>query len=62
MAGQLAVDASSLYAKNLLNFITPMIDKETKALAIDWDDETITGTCLTRDGQIVHPSLREGGN
>ncbi|WP_339834168.1 Re/Si-specific NAD(P)(+) transhydrogenase subunit alpha [uncultured Parvibaculum sp.] len=62
VAGQLAVDASSLYAKNLLNFITPMIDKETKVLAIDWDDETITGTCLTRDGQIVHPSLREGGN
>ena len=62
VAAQLAVDASSLYAKNLLNFITPMIDKETKALAIDWDDETITGTCLTRDGQIVHPSLREGGN
>jgi len=62
VAGQLAVDASSLYAKNLLNFITPMIDKETRALAISWDDETITGTCLTRDGQIVHPSLREGGN
>ena len=62
VAAQLAVDASSLYAKNLLNFITPMIDKETKALKIDWDDETITGTCLTRDGQIVHPSLREGGN
>ncbi|MBX3494379.1 MAG: Re/Si-specific NAD(P)(+) transhydrogenase subunit alpha [Parvibaculum sp.] len=62
VAAQLAVDASSLYAKNLLNFITPMIDKETKALKIDWEDETITGTCLTRDGQIVHPSLREGGN
>ncbi len=62
VAAQLAVDASSLYAKNLLNFITPMIDKETKALAIDWDDETITGTCLTRDGQVVHPSLREGDN
>ncbi|MBX3489051.1 Re/Si-specific NAD(P)(+) transhydrogenase subunit alpha [Parvibaculum sp.] len=62
VAAQLAVDASSLYAKNLLNFITPMIDKETKALKIDWDDETITGTCLTRDGQVVHPSLREGGN
>ncbi|MBX3496524.1 MAG: Re/Si-specific NAD(P)(+) transhydrogenase subunit alpha [Parvibaculum sp.] len=62
VAAQLAVDASSLYAKNLLNFITPMIDKETKALKIDWEDETITGTCLTRDGQVVHPSLREGGN
>lgn len=62
VAGQLSVDASSLYAKNLLNFITPQIDKDSKALAIDWEDEIITGTCLTRDGQVVHPSFREGGN
>jgi len=62
VAAQLSVDASSLYAKNLLNFITPLIDKETKALAINWEDEIITGTCLTKDGQVVHPSLREGGN
>ncbi|MDP1628472.1 Re/Si-specific NAD(P)(+) transhydrogenase subunit alpha [Parvibaculum sp.] len=62
VAGQLTVDSSALYAKNLLNFITPLIDKETKALAINWEDEIITGTCLTRDGQVVHPSLREGGN
>ncbi|MBC7103746.1 MAG: Re/Si-specific NAD(P)(+) transhydrogenase subunit alpha [Parvibaculum sp.] len=62
VAAQLSVDASALYAKNLLNFITPLIDKETKALAIDWEDEIITGTCLTKDGQVVHPSFREGGN
>ncbi|ABS63672.1 NAD(P)(+) transhydrogenase (AB-specific) [Parvibaculum lavamentivorans DS-1] len=62
VAGQLAVDSSALYAKNLLNFITPLIDKETKALAINWEDEIITGTCLTRDGQVVHPSFREGDN
>jgi NAD(P) transhydrogenase subunit alpha len=60
VAAQLAVDASALYAKNLLNFITPMIDKETKSLKVNWEDETITGTCLTKDGQIIHPSLREG--
>ncbi|GMV64078.1 MAG: putative NAD(P) transhydrogenase, alpha1 subunit PntAA [Parvibaculum sp.] len=62
IAAQLSVDASALYAKNLLNFITPLIDKETKALAINWEDEIITGTCLTKDGQVVHPSFREGGN
>ncbi|MCF8470299.1 MAG: Re/Si-specific NAD(P)(+) transhydrogenase subunit alpha [Parvibaculum sp.] len=62
VAGQLSVDASSLYAKNLLNFITPQIDEDTKTLAINWEDEIITGTCLTRDGQVVHPSFREGGN
>ena len=35
-----AIDASMLYAKNLLNFLTPLIDKE-KGLTINWDDEII---------------------
>jgi NAD(P) transhydrogenase subunit alpha len=34
-----------------------MIDKETKGLKINWDDEIIKGTGLTRDGKIVHPAL-----
>ena len=55
---RIAVDASALYAKNLLNFITPLIDKETKGLKIDWNDEIIKGTLLTRDGQVVHPQLQ----
>ena len=58
--GRVAVDASALYARNLLNFITPMIDAESKALAIDWDDEIITGACMTRDGAVVHPMLTDG--
>ena len=24
----------------------------------DWNDEIIKGTCLTRDGEIVHPALK----
>lgn len=59
---RLAVDASALFAKNLLNFLTPLADKESKGLKINWDDEIITGTCVARDGQVVHPALRaEGG-
>src|SRR5262249_21483220 len=54
---RIAVDSSALYARNLLNFLTPLIDKETRTLKIDWDDEIIKGTALTRDGRIVHPSL-----
>jgi proton-translocating NAD(P)+ transhydrogenase subunit alpha len=54
---RIAVDSSALYARNLLNFLTPLIDKETRTLKIDWDDEIIKGTALTRDGQVVHPSL-----
>jgi NAD(P) transhydrogenase subunit alpha len=61
MASRIAVDASALYARNLLNFVTPLVDKETKGLKIDWDDEIIKATALTRDGQIVHPQLSGKG-
>ena len=54
---RLAADASALYAKNILSFVTPLIDPESKVLKIDWEDEIITATALTRDGRIVHPSL-----
>ncbi len=57
MAGRLAADASNLYAKNLYNFLVPLIDKETGALNIDWQDEIIKGTALTRDSKIIHPSF-----
>ena len=57
LPGELATDSSSLFARNLLNFITPMVDKETKALKIDLNDEVVKGTLVTRDGQVVHPSL-----
>ncbi len=56
-----ATDASALYSKNLLNFITPLVDEESKSLNIDWEDEIITGTLLTKDGAIVHERLK-GGN
>jgi NAD(P) transhydrogenase subunit alpha len=58
--GRIPVDASAMYAKNLLNFITPLIDSESGALAIDWEDEIVAGTLLTRDGAVVHPSLKAG--
>ena len=57
VAGRLAEDASQLFAKNLLNFITPLVDGETKTLAIDWEDEIVTGTLVTKDGKVVHPRL-----
>jgi NAD(P) transhydrogenase subunit alpha len=55
---RIAVDATSLYARNLLNFVQLLIDKETKALKIDWEDEIVKGVALTRDGQVVHPNFK----
>jgi NAD(P) transhydrogenase subunit alpha len=54
------VDASALYAKNILNFIAPMIDEETRSLKIDMDDEIIRGTLVTHEGHIVHSMLKGG--
>ncbi len=55
---RIAVDTTSLYAKNLLNFIQLLIDKETKALKINWEDEIVQGVALTRDGQVIHPNFK----
>ena len=58
LPGRLAVDASSLYARNLFNFVSLFVDKKTGALALNWDDEIVKGAGLTRDGAVVHPSLK----
>ncbi|HCS69946.1 MAG TPA: Re/Si-specific NAD(P)(+) transhydrogenase subunit alpha, partial [Rhodospirillaceae bacterium] len=59
LPGRLAQTASDLYAKNLLNFLTPLTDKEkTGTLAIDWDDEIVKGCCVTRDGAVVNARVK----
>ncbi len=55
---RIPADTSALYARNLFNFIKPMIDEESRSLAIDWDDEVIKGALLTRDGAVVNPALK----
>lgn len=57
--GRLAASASALYARNLQAFVETMIDKKTKAMAVNWDDELIKATLLTKDGTIVHPNFQE---
>jgi NAD(P) transhydrogenase subunit alpha len=59
LPAELATDSSSLFSRNLLNFITPMVDKETKALKVDLNDEVVKGTLVTQDGRVVHPSLAQ---
>jgi NAD(P) transhydrogenase subunit alpha len=58
VAGRLPATASSLYARNLYAFVETLVDKSTKALAINWDDEIVKATALTRDGAVVHPSFQ----
>ncbi|MDP3067176.1 MAG: Re/Si-specific NAD(P)(+) transhydrogenase subunit alpha [Methylocystis sp.] len=53
LAGRMASTASSLYAKNLLAFVETLVSKDTKQLAINWEDELVKATALTRDGAVV---------
>ena len=57
LPGRLAESASSLFARNILSFLSLLIDDETKTLKIDTEDEIIAGTLVTRDGKVVHPSV-----
>jgi H+-translocating NAD(P) transhydrogenase subunit alpha len=55
--GRLAATASSLYAKNLYAFLEILIDKKIKMPAVNWDDDIVKATALTRDGAVVHPNF-----
>ena len=52
------VDTSTLYARNLFNFIKPMVNQESHALEIDWEDEVVRGALLTKGGEVVNPVLK----
>jgi len=53
--GRLAPTASSLYARNLLAFLDTLVDKKEKKLAVNFEDELVKATCLSREGALVHP-------
>ncbi|MBB5518643.1 Re/Si-specific NAD(P)(+) transhydrogenase subunit alpha [Amphiplicatus metriothermophilus] len=55
--GRLPADASSLYARNVYNFVAAFWDKEEKRFAVDWEDEIVKGVALTRDGRTIHPQF-----
>ncbi|MEM6664768.1 MAG: Re/Si-specific NAD(P)(+) transhydrogenase subunit alpha [Pseudomonadota bacterium] len=57
LPGRLPSTASNLYARNLYAFLETLVDKDAKALAVNWDDELVAATALTRDGKVVHPTL-----
>ncbi|MCK8783462.1 Re/Si-specific NAD(P)(+) transhydrogenase subunit alpha [Roseomonas sp. NAR14] len=55
--GRIPAAASSLYARNLLTFLTTFWDKEARAPKLPPEDEIVRGVTLTRGGAVVHPQL-----
>jgi NAD(P) transhydrogenase subunit alpha len=48
-----AADASSLYARNLLNFFNLLVDPKSGELKLNREDEIIAGALVCIDGQVV---------
>lgn len=57
VASSMAPQASEMFCKNVLNFLTPMF-KEGE-LNIDWNDDVIKGSAATHDGQVVNEALKK---
>jgi NAD(P) transhydrogenase subunit alpha len=57
MAGRIAASSSALLARNIYAFVEPMIDKESKTLRIDRQDDIVAATLLTAEGAVVHPAF-----
>ena len=56
LAGRVAVDASQMYARNLAAFVDGITDDQA-GLAVDFDDEIVSASCITHDGKVTHPRL-----
>ena len=57
ISSRIATDSSALYARNLMNLLGIMVDKDGN-LALNMDDDIIKATVLTKSGQIVHPNFQ----
>ena len=55
LPGRIATDASALYARNLVSFLTLLV--KDGQLAPDFEDEIVKGALVTRAGSVVHPAL-----
>lgn len=57
LPSMLAEHASDMYARNLLNFFTPLV--KDGAISIDWNDEVYARSVVTHDGEIKHEATRK---
>ncbi len=54
---RIAIDASALFSRNMLNYLGLILDKTEKVIKVDWNDEIIKATVLTHNSKIVHPNF-----
>jgi NAD(P) transhydrogenase subunit alpha len=52
LAGMVAADASALYARNVIDFLKLVIDRDAR-LTIDTEDEIVRAVMVCRDGKVL---------
>ncbi len=57
LPSDLAYHASEMYSKNITTFLLDMV--EEGELVLDFDDEIVAGTCITKDGKVIHARTLE---
>ena len=50
-------DASKLYGKNIINFLQ-LITGEQAIYHLNFEDDLVKGTCIMKDGNIIHERLK----
>ncbi len=58
ITSNLAINASEMFSRNILNFITPLF-KDGGEFSIDWEDGVIASSTATRDGNVVNEALKQ---
>ncbi len=57
LPSELPTHASQMYARNVTSFLQDIV--EDGELKLDFDDEVVSGSCVTHDGEVVHARTRE---
>ena len=64
LAGEVARDASQMYAANLFNLVEDNWDQDHKLFTVDFNDDILSGCIITHGGEVVNETIRkimEGG-
>jgi len=59
LPGEVAFDASSMYANNLTNLMLHFFDQSTKQLSLDQSDEIMQGCLIIQEGTLVNERLKK---
>jgi NAD(P) transhydrogenase subunit alpha len=59
LAATMPFHASMMFSKNLVTFIMEMVNKEDRSLMLDWENEVISGVCVTYQNEVRHGPTKE---